>query len=84
MEVIGTTTWMWDDSREGGCRERLDAYRDISGRATQEAKAEHVLEVEKFRTNIWIYSGENVWNKFSNTFSNMFSGHKAHGEIKNG
>ncbi len=42
----GTTTRMWDDSR--------DAYKEIGGRATQDAKAEgggrerleHVLEVE--------------------------------------
>ncbi len=46
MDVVGTTPRMGDDSR--------DAYTEVGGRATQEAKAEgggserleHVLEVE--------------------------------------
>jgi len=33
-----------DDCMEAGGSECRDAYREISGRATQEAKAEHILE----------------------------------------
>ncbi len=49
-EVIGTTPWMGDDSREGGGRERpehvleVELRREQQPRATQEAKAEHFLE----------------------------------------
>ena len=39
-------------------------------------------KVENVGTNIWIYSGENVWNKFSNTFSRVESGTEA--EITSG
>ena len=54
---------------DGEGSECLDAYRDISGRATQEAKAEHVLEIKSaclsiLRSNHSIDSDNSMNNAF--------------------
>ena len=75
-QAMRTTAWMQDDSK--------DAYTEVGGRATQEAKAEgggrerpeHVLEVrlqEVIGKTTWMWEVVNVWNTFSNGFSGLLA-----------
>ncbi len=69
MEVIGRVEPGAETERTSGTRSR---GRNASGTAfeeTESRKPKPKEKVENVGTNIWIYSGENVWNKFSNSFS---------------